>query len=358
MRVALTGLPLAGKTCLFSALSEGAVDSAANPARADRPNSAMIALPDDRLDWLSVHYKTQKRTPVQMEWIDLPGLAPGRPELASQNTAVTEHLRRGDCLVDVLRAFESPGMPGKADPKADRDRLRGEFLLSDLDTVLRRIEKIEKQIAKPTPDRDALKRELEFMGRCREAIEAERPLHEIVKADIERTILRGFTALTEKPIVTALNVGEGDAGAPEQVAARHADLGQPLVAMCASLEAEIGQLPAAERASFMGEMGLTRLHTADLLNAVYAALGRITYFTAGEKEVAARSIRRGADAVESAEEVHSDIARGFIRAEVVTYEDFRKCGSLKEARAQGHYRLEGRGYVVQDGDIILFHFSR
>jgi ribosome-binding ATPase len=357
MKVALTGLPLAGKTCLFNALTEGAVDSVANPARADRPSAAMIALPDDRLDWLSEHYKTQKRTPVQMEWIDLPGLAPSLADLASQNTAITEHLRRSDLLVNVLRAFDS-SLTGKADPKADRDRLRGEFLLSDLDTVLRRIEKIEKQITKPVPDRDALKRELDFMGRCREAIEAERPLHEIVNTDVERGILRGFTALTEKPSTTVLNVGEDHAGDPESVAAAQAGLGQPLIALCASLEAEIAQLPAADRATFMGEMGLARLHTTDLLHAVYAALGRITYFTAGEKEVAARSIRKGADAVESAEEVHSDIARGFIRAEVVTYEDFRRCGSLKEARAQGHYRLEGRAYVVQDGDIMLFHFSR
>jgi hypothetical protein len=358
MKITLTGLPLAGKTCLFNALTGGAIDSSASPARADRPNAAMIALPDDRLDWLSEHYKTVKRTPIQMEWIDLPGLAPGQADLASQNTAITEHLRRADLLVNVLRAFDSSRLPGKVDPKSDRDRLRGEFLLSDLDTVLRRIEKIEKQITKPVPDREALKRELEFLGRCREAIEAERPLHEVVKNDAERTILRGFTALTEKPSVTVLNVGEDHAGDPEAVAAEHAGLGQPLIALCASLEAEIGQLPAADRATFMGEMGLARMHTEELLKAVYAALGRITYFTAGEKEVAARSIRKGADAVESAEEVHSDIARGFIRAEVVTYEDFKRCGSLKEARAQGHYRLEGRAYVVQDGDIMLFHFSR
>jgi len=358
MKVALAGLPLAGKTCLFSALCEGAVDSAAGPARADRPNSAMVALPDQRLDWLCEHYGPEKRTPVQMEWIDLPGLAPGRPELAPQNTAITEHLRRTDILVNVLRAFESSRIPGKVDPKADRDRLRGEFLLSDLDTVLKRIEKIEKQIAKPTPERDALKRELEFLVRCRACVEAERPLHEVVRTDAERTILRGFTALTEKPAVTVLNIGEDRAGDPESEAARWAGLGQPLIAMCASLESEISQLPAAERAAFMGEMGLARLHAADVLRAVQTAAGRITYFTVNDREVAARTIRRGADAVQAAGEVHTDMARGFIRAEVVTFEDFKRAGSVKEARAQGHYRLEGRSYVVQDGDVILFHFSR
>ena len=358
MNVSLAGLPFSGKTCLFDAVSGGVVDSASSPARADHPNAAMVALPDARLDWLSEHYKTPKRTPVQMEWLDLPGLAPGRADLASQNTAIMEHLRRADILVYVLRAFQSTLMPDKPDPKADRDRLRGEFLLSDLDVILRRIEKIEKQIAKPVSDREALRRELEFLGRCREALEAEKPLREVVRTEAERAILRGFCALTEKPTVIVLNAGEDDAGNPEAVAEKYKDLGGPVVALCTSLEREIGQLPPEDRATFMSEMGLGGFHAPRLIKRVYEALGRITYFTAGEKEVAARSIVKGTNAVESAEEVHSDIARGFIRAEVVTYEDFTRDGGLKQAREKGHFHIEGRDYIVQDGDIILFHFTR
>ena len=358
MRVALAGLPLSGKTCLFNAVSGGVINSASSPARADHPNAVMVPLPDDRLDWLSEHYKTPKRTPVAIEFVDLPGLTPGRSDLASQNTAIMEHLRKSDALVYVLRAFESSRVPGRIDPKADLRVLLGEFLLSDLEVILRRIEKLEKQITKPVPDREAMRRELEFLARCREALEAERPLHEVVRTEMERSILRGFCALTEMPSVTVLNVGESDAGAPETAAAKHPGLGASALALCASLEAEIGQLPPDERQTFMAEMGLTRFHTADLVKGVYDALGRITYFTAGEKEVAARSIVRGTSAVVSAEEVHSDIARGFIRAEVVSYDDFKAAGSLKDARARGHAHLEGRDYVVRDGDIILFHFSR
>jgi hypothetical protein len=358
VKVALAGLPLCGKTCVFDALTGGSVGSASNPARADHPNAATVALPDERLDWLSEHYRTQKRTPVHMELIDIPGLNPGRADMATQNTAIVEVWRRADVLLHVLRAFESSRVPGRVDPPADRDVLRGEFLLSDLDTILRRTEKLEKQITKPVPDREAMKRELEFLARCREALEAEKPLSDVVRTETERTILRGFSALTQKPALAVLNVGEDDAGDPDAVAAKFPALHPPLVAMCASLEAEISQLAADERGTFMQEMGLSRLHADHLLRDLYAAVGRITYFTAGEKEVAARSIRRGETAVEAAEEVHTDIARGFIRAEVVAYDDFRRTGSLKDARLQGAYKLEGRDYVVRDGDIILFHFTR
>jgi hypothetical protein len=351
-------LPLSGKTCLFTALSEGAVDSAANPARADHPNAAMVAMPDPRLDWLLEHYQAKKRTPVQIEFIDLPGLAPGRADLASQNTAVMEHLRRADALVCVLRAFESPRVPGRVDPKADLGVLRAEFVLSDLDTTLRRIEKLQKQVAKPSADREAMKKELEFLGRCREALEAERPLHEVVRTEAERNTLRGFASLTEKPLLAVLNVGEADAGRPAEAAARFGDLGVPALALAASLEAEMAQLPAAERASFLAGMGLDRLHAPDITLGVFQALGRIAFFTAGEKEAAARSVVRGGTAVEAAAEVHTDMAKGFVRAEVVGFEDFQRAGSLKQARADGHVRMEGRDYVVCDGDVLLFHFTR
>jgi ribosome-binding ATPase len=358
VNVVLTGLPLSGKTCLFDALTGGAVDSASSPARADHPNSAMVALPDDRLDWLSAHYETKKRTPYQMEWLDLPGLAPGQSDLKAQNTAVTEYLRRADAIVLVLRAFESSRLPGTVDPRADLARLRSEFVIGDLETTLRRIEKLEKQVTKPVADRDALKKELEFLIRCREALEAEQPLHGVARTDVERGILKGFACLTEKPVVVVLNVSEDRAGKPEEVAAEFKDLGYPVVALCASLEAEIGRFPPDERATFMTEMGLDRLHAPDTLAAVYEALNRITYFTAGEKEVAARSIVRGTLAPQAAGEVHTDIEKGFIRAEIVTYEDFRKAGSLKDARATGAFQNQGRDYQVQDGDIILFHFTR
>jgi len=358
VNVALVGLPFTGKTCLFTALSQGAVDSASSPARADHPNAAMVALPDERLEWLCEHYQTKKRTPIQMEVLDLPGLNPGRAELASQNTAIMEHLRRADALVCVLRAFESSRVPGKVDPKAERESLHAEFVLSDLDTTLRRIEKLEKQVLKPVPDREALKKELEFLGRCREALEAEKPLKGVARTDTERNVLRGFASLTEKPILTVLNVGEDDAGKTGEAAARHAGLASPMVALCATLEAEIGSLPPADRASFMAEMGLDRLHSPEVVLSLYKALGRITFFTAGEKEVAARSVLRDASAVDAAGEVHTDMAKGFVRAEVVNYADFRRAGSLKDARATGGVRMEGRDYVVQDGDIIVFHFTR
>jgi len=361
VNVALAGLAASGKTCLFDALCEGAVDSAAHPARPDHPNRATVSVPDERLQWLAELYGAPKQTPVHIEWLDLPGLAPGRADLASQNTAIMEHLRRADALALVLRAFESDRAPhplDRIDPRADRNLLLSEFLLADLDIILRRIEKLEKQIQKPTPDRDAHRRELKLLKRCQEALEAEKHLHDCLESEAERQMVRGFAFLTEKPVLTILNAGEEVAGTPEEVAAEFSDLGEPLRALCASLEAEIGALPPEDRPAFLEEMGLKRLHILDVLRGACAAMDRITFYTCSEKEVTARSVPRGTRAVEAAGEVHTDMARGFIRAEVVSYEYLRGAGTAKQARAEGHVRAESRDYVVQDGDIIFFHFSR
>jgi len=364
VNVALVGLPLSGKTCLFGALAPGAVDAEAHPARADHPNRATVAVPDPRLDWLHAHYRTPKAVPVQMEWLDLPGLVPGRSDLAAQNTAVLEHLRRADALVYVLRAFESdrvplPGRPAeRVDPRAEFETLAAELLLADLAVVERRIERLQAQLAKPLPDRDAMRRELAFLERCRAALEAEQPLQTVPETEAEHKVLRNFAALTLKPALAVLNVDEGDAGRPDEVAARFADLPVPVVAVCASLEAEIRALAPEDQPTYLAEMGLDRLHAPDLPRRVHEALGRITFYTTGEKEVAARSLPRGTPAVEAAASVHTDMARGFIRAEVVSFDDLVAAGDIKAAKAQGRVRLEGRDYAVQDGDIVFFHFSR
>jgi hypothetical protein len=361
VNVALVGLPASGKTCLFDALCQGAVDSAAHPARSDHPNRASVAVPDDRLAWLADLYGAPKQSPAHVEFLDLPGLAPGRAELASQNTAIQEHLRRADALVCVLRAFASDRVPhllGRVDARGDRDVLRDEFVLADLEVAQRRIEKLEKQIQKPTPDRDAHKRELDLLMRCRDALEAQRPLRDAVTTEAERALLRGFALLTEKPVLVVLNVGEEQAGDPAQAAEAPGDFGPHVRALCASLEAEIGRLDPADRPTFLEEMGLQRFHTADVLRGVWEATDRITFFTCGDKEVAARSVPRGTTAVQAAGEVHTDMARGFIRAEVVAYDDLRRAGSIKQARADGHYLIEGRDFVVREGDVVHFHFSR
>ncbi len=358
MTIALAGLSLAGKTCLFDALCEGAVDSSAHPARPDHPNTASVAVPDPRLDWLHAHYATPKKVPVHLDWVDLPGLNPGRSDLAAQNTAITEHLRRADALIYVLRAFESDKVPGRVDPQADHDTLFSEFLLADLAVVERRIEKVEGQLSKPLPNREALQQERAFLRRCREALEAEHPLQAVPETEDERNLLRNFAALTLKPVLTVLNVDEHDAGRPDEVASSYAGLPAPVLPLCASLEAEIRSLPPDEQQAFLQEMGLDRLHTPDLLRSVPDALDRITFYTTGEKEVAARSLQRGATALDAAANVHTDMAHGFIRAEVVSFDDLKAAGDVKQAKADGHVRLEGRDYAVQDGDVIFFHFSR
>jgi hypothetical protein len=212
-------------------------------------------------------------------------------------------------------------------------------------------------MARPTPDREAHKKELDLLERLRQALEAERPLAEAIRSETERAMVRGFTFLTEKPVLMVLNVDEAHAGDPGGAAAKWPALGRPLVALAASLEAEIGQLPADERPAFIQEMGLKRFHTPDVLRAVHQALDRMTVFTCGPNEVTARSLPRGSTALDVAADVHTDMASGFIRAEVIRFDHLKAAGSLKDARAAGHYRVEGRDFIVQDGDILHIHFS-
>lgn len=352
MRVAIVGFPYSGKSTLFTAISGVGRDH----LKTAHENLAAVKVPEPRLDWLEEIYKPKKRTEALMDFVDLPGGAEGENE----NAGLTKHLptlRQVDALLIVLRGFESEAVPapkGGIDPGRELRELRDEMLLADLVICDNRIEKLEKAILRPTPDRDQHKHELAVLKRCREQLQAEKPLREVIQPGDEEKLLRSFGFLTQKPVIVAVNVNEESAGAPVPIQAEHA---AATIAVSAVIEAEIMQVDPADRAEFMQGYGISALARDRIIRASFDALDMICFLTCGEDEVRAWPVPRGASAVEAAGKIHSDLARGFIRAETVAYDDLRAAGSMRDAKARNKVRQEARNYIVQDGDVLNIKFN-
>lgn len=352
MRAAIVGFPYAGKTAVFCAVSGLARDS----LKVAEENLASVKIPEPRLDFLEALYKPKKRTEATMEFVDLPGSAEGDNEQAG----LAKHLptlRQSDALLVVLRKFESGSVPvhgDRIDPESDLDLLRAEMLLADLEICASRVEKLEKSVNKPTKDQEQQKRELDLLRRCQDALEREKPLSDVVKPGEEEKMLRSFGFLTQKPLVVVLNVGEGEIGQPSDFKDPHANA---TVAIAAELEAEIMQVEPPDRPEFMEGYGITALARDRIVRACFDALGMICFLTAGEDECRAWPITKGMSAQEAAGKIHSDLARGFIRAETVAFDDLHTTGDMREAKAAGKVRQEPKAYVVQDGDIMNIKFN-
>jgi len=352
MRVAIVGFPFSGKSTLFSAISGLARDH----LKLSEENLAAVRIPEPRLDWLEALYKPKKRTEATMEFVDLPGSLEGESEKAG----LTRHLptlRQADALLVALRGFESAAVPmhkGRINPGADLQLLREEMLLADLVICDNRVEKLEKAIVKPSKERDQQKHELELLRRCRECLEQERPLSQVIQPGDEERMLRSFGFLTQKRYVVVVNVGEAQVDAAPAVTDKNADA---VFSICATLEAEIMQVDAADRPAFMQEYGIRTLARDRMVRACFDALNMMFFLTAGEEEVRSWAIHKGATAVEAAGKIHTDLARGFIRAETVAYDDLKSAGSMREAKAQNKVRQEPKHYVLQDGDILHIKFN-
>lgn len=352
MRVAVVGFPFSGKTSVFSAISGLAPD----PAQSGDETLAAVRIHDARLDKLEEMYKPKKRTEATINFVDFPGSADGDLEKAG----LTKHLpslRQADALVLVVRAFDSPSVPAykdKVDPKRDLSLLRDEILLADLEICSNRVEKLQASVKKPTKDQEKQKKELALLERCKEALESEKPLRDLIQPGEEEKMLRSFGFLTQKPIVVAINVNEEDAAKPAPFEDPDA---AATVALSARVEADLAQMSEEDRGEFMSDYGIEKLARTRVIQACFEALGLISFLTAGEEEVRAWPIPHGFTAVEAAGEIHSDLARGFIRAETVAYDDLLATGSMRDAKAANKVRQEPKGYVIQDGDVILFKHS-
>jgi len=355
MRVALVGVRQSGKTALFAAVV-GPGTAAADPARPDQPHVAVVKVPDERLGWLAELYKPKKTVPAELEFIDLPGL--DLSSEAGRHHARTHWatMRQSDMLVFVVRAFEDPSVVayrGRVDPQADLEELLAEMLFADLDQVTARIDKLEASCRRPTADRGEKLKELELMKRLAGALENDKPIAEAIATDSEAKLIRSFAFLSQKPSLVVVNCSEDALG--RQSAEELASM--KTIRLSAKIEAEIAQLAPAERAEFLADLGITSPARDRLIKACYERLNLVSFFTVVSDECRAWTIPAGTPAIEAAGKIHSDMARGFIRAETVAYDDLRAAGDMKAAKAAGKVRLEGKTYVVQDGDVINFRFN-
>jgi GTP-binding protein YchF len=363
----IIGLPSSGKTTVFNALTRSEAQTGSYSANPDEPNLATVKVPDSRLDRLTEMFRPQKRVPADVQYLDVAGIAKGIAE-KGMSGALLGHLSQADALVLVVRAFDDPNVPhveGTVDPARDIETLQLELLFNDLAAVEKRLERIENQKQKVVGrERDLMERERALMERLRQSLEADTPIREILpEIDPEDVkILRGFGFLTAKPLLILLNLGEDQLGSAEStlIAACRARFERPGVGVAAlpgQIEMEIARLEPDDAAEFMSDLGIAESALDQVIRRSFELLGLMPFFTVGPDECRAWTIRRGATAVEAAGEIHSDIQRGFIRAEIVGYDDLIAAGGLTEARKLGKLRREGKEYIVQDGDVINFLFN-
>lgn len=358
LNIGIVGLSQAGKTTLFRTLTH----AHGTGLGSGRPEAhvGVVHVPDARLTRLIEMFQPKKSVYASVEYVDMPGSV---IELA-RSGAQAAALRDMDALAHVVRAFEDDALPhasGSVDPRRDIESVELELILSDLASVEKRLERLDKDLKKQK--NPALEKEHQILARCKQSLENQKPLRELeIAADEEKTI-RGFTFLSFKPMLYVLNLGEKDAAktqASAELASAYGLSQRPkteFTAVCGKVEAELAEMSDAEAAEFLASYGLTESAVARLIRSSYRLLGLISFFTVGEDECRAWTIRSGMPAVEAAGAIHSDLQKGFIRAEVVAYDELIRAGGLVEARQHGTLRLEGKEYVVKDGEIVHIRHS-
>ncbi len=362
LRTALIGFPQSGKTTLFQLMTSHREAPRGGHGKLE-VSVGVARVPDARLDRLTEMYQPRKRVPATVEFADIAAAT----RTAAQALLAVAPFRDADALVHVVRAFGEGVVArgaGSTTPSRDAQAMEDELILADLGVAERRLERIDRDLKKSRTQE--LERERDVIARCREALEQGKPIRALALDEDDRKRLRGFQFLSAKPLLLVVNVSEADIGwltTPGQ-AAEQVGLGPFLsraatraVAVCAKIELEIAQLEAADAAAFLADLGLRETGVDRVIRATYDLLGYISFFTVGEDECRAWSIPRGTIAQVAAGEIHTDIARGFIRAEVVGYDALVARGSIQACREHGEVRLEGKEYVVQDGDVVTFRFA-
>ncbi|MEQ9569078.1 MAG: redox-regulated ATPase YchF [Longimicrobiales bacterium] len=363
LKVGIVGLPNVGKSSLFNALTAAGAPSENYPFCTVDPNVGTVEVPDPRLERIHEISGSKTIVPTVIQFVDIAGLVKGASEGEGLGNQFLANIREVDAIAHVLRCFDDPDIThvlGDVDPVRDREIVETELALSDLDMVERRLDRVGKKAK--SGEKDAIA-EQAVLQKVFDALSEGRPVRGVDFAPEERKILRSFQLLTAKPVLYVANVAEDDVAGGDNAwvsalrTAVEADDAGEVVVICSSIEAELAELEPDEKAEFLADMGLEEPGLDRLIHAAYHLLGLLTFFTTGDNESRAWTVRRGSTAPEAAGTIHSDFQRGFIRAETIAFDTYQQVGSWKDARDRGLLRSEGKDYVVKDADIMLFRFN-
>ena len=363
MKLGIVGLPNVGKSTLFNAITNAGAESANYPFCTIDPNVGVVAVPDSRLDWLSDFHKPKKTTPAVVEFVDIAGLVKGASKGEGLGNKFLSNIRATDAIVHVVRCFDDPNVihvEGSTDPLRDIQIIDIELIMADMEMVQRRIDKCSK--AGRTGDKKAAHEAEVFQG-LQDWLNEGRSARSYECGEDDAALIATAELLSLKPIIYAANLDEAgfsdyqNNAYYQQVAGVAAAEGAQVIPVCAQLEAEIAQLEPDEKKLFLDDLGIPESGLDRLIKASYALLGLISFLTAGEDECRAWTIHKGTKAPQAAGKIHTDFERGFIRAEVVSFDDLVANGSMNAAKEKGLVRSEGKDYVMQDGDIVLFRFN-
>ena len=359
MKIAIIGLPNSGKTTVFNALTRGTAETTAYASGQLEPNVATVKVPDGRLAVLTRMFNPKKTTPADVQYVDVGGLSSGARQSGGLPPVLLNFIGGADALLHVARAFEDDTVAhpeGSVNLARDIESVDLELAFSDMAIIERRLAKLNAEIGKmPTKDRDVRIAERDLLVKLQAGLENGLPIRDIELTDEEQRVLRGYQFLTAKPLLLVLNIGEGQIQNPPAFDYPHRE--SDVVALCGKIEAELAQLDDEDARAFMEDLGISEAARDRVIASSYNLLGLISFLTAGPDEVRAWTINRNTPAVEAAGAIHSDIQRGFIRAEIVAYDDLIKAGGMTEAKKQGTVRMEGKTYIVKDGDVCHFLFN-
>lgn len=361
MKLGVVGLPNVGKSTLFNAITQAGAQAANYPFCTIEPNVGVVAVPDERLGALSRIYRPEKTTPTSIEFVDIAGLVRGAYKGEGLGNKFLSHIREVDAIVHVVRCFEDGDIvhvDGSVDPARDMETINLELIFADLETIDRRIDRAQKN---SKSGEKKYVQEAEFLKSIKAHLESGKPVRSMPLSADERAEVKSLFLLTDKPMIYVANIAEDEIGqslpAVEKLYAEAAREGAGALAICARTEEEIAQLPPEEKKEFLDALGIGESGLDRLVKACYNLLGLISYLTAGPKEVRAWTIERGSKAPQAAGKIHTDFEKGFIRAEVVPYATLVELGSIAACKEKGLVRSEGKEYVMQDGDVVLFRFN-